>query len=118
MSAIRLVTTADFLEQVVDASQPVLVDFYADWCGPCRMVAPLLDQLASEYAGRLKVVKVNVDEEPALASHFGVQSIPTLIGFRDGAQFSTLVGVRSPGELRLAAARLAEGGVRTAANLH
>ena len=100
MSAVRHVSTADFVTEVIDSSIPVLVDFYADWCGPCRMLAPTLEGLAGEYAGRVKIVKVNADEEPALAGHFCIQSIPTLLAFRDGRLVDTLVGVGSPGQLR------------------
>ncbi len=107
MSAIRHVSTADFVAEVVDSSVPVLVDFYADWCGPCRMLAPTLEGLAREYAGRLKIVKVNVDEEPALAGHFRIQSIPTLLAFRDGRLVDTLIGVGSPGQLRSVLMKLA-----------
>ncbi len=107
MSAIRHVSTADFVTEVVDARIPVLVDFYADWCGPCRMLAPTLEGLAHEYAGRVKIVKVNVDEEPGLAGHFRIQSIPTLLAFRDGRLVDTLVGVGSPGQLRSVLTKLA-----------
>ncbi len=107
MSAVRHVSTADFTAEVVDSSVPVLVDFYADWCGPCRMLAPALEALAREYAGRVKIVKVNVDEEPALAGHFRIQSIPTLLAFRDGRLVDTLIGVGSPGQLRGVLTRLA-----------
>ena len=107
MSAIRHVSTADFVTEVVDSSVPVLVDFYADWCGPCRMLAPALEGLAREYAGRVKIVKVNVDEEPGLAGHFRIQSIPTLLAFRDGRLVDTLIGIGSPGQLQGVLAKLA-----------
>lgn len=107
MSAVRHVTTADFATEVIDSSVPVLVDFYADWCGPCRMLAPALDTLAGEYAGRVKIVKVNVDEEPALAGHFRIQSIPALLAFRNGRLVDTLIGVGSPGQLRGVLTKLA-----------
>lgn len=100
MSPIRHVSTEGFVAEVIDSNVPVLVDFYADWCGPCRMLAPALEGLAREYAGRVKFVKVNVDEEPALAGHFRVQSIPTLLAFQDGRVVDTLIGVGSPGQLR------------------
>lgn len=107
MSAIRNVTTGDFLSEVVESEVPVLVDFYADWCGPCRMLGPALEGLAREYAGRVKFVKVNIDEEPELARHFRVQSIPTLLAFRNGQLADKLVGVGSPGQLRRVLTNLA-----------
>ena len=100
MSAINHISVKNFESEVVDSSVPVLIDFYADWCGPCRMLAPALESLAREYAGRVKIVKVNVDAEPELAGHFRVQSIPTLLAFRDGRHVDTLVGVGSQEQLR------------------
>lgn len=100
MSAIQHVTAENFVTEVVDSAVPVLIDFYADWCGPCRMLGPVLERLAGEYGGRVKIVKVNVDAEPALASHFRVQSIPMLLAFQDGRPADRLVGVGSPGQLR------------------
>jgi thioredoxin 1 len=107
MSTIRHLTTADFLDEVIHSDVAVLVDFYADWCGPCRMLALVLEGLARELAGQVKIVKVNVDDEPELAQHFRVQSIPTLLTFRDGQLVDRLVGIGSPGELRRTLARLA-----------
>ncbi len=100
MSAVHHVASRDFVDEVVNSTLPVLVDFYADWCGPCRMIAPVLEGLARDYAGRVKIVKVNVDDEPGLAGYFRIQSIPTLLAFRDGELVDTLVGVGSPGQLR------------------
>ena len=97
----------DFAIEVVESDVPVLVDFYADWCAPCRMLSPALDGLAREYAGRLKIVKVNIDEESELPGHFRVQSIPTLLAFRDGRLVDTLAGVGSPGQLRQVLTKLA-----------
>lgn len=88
-------TKADFEKEVMHASGVVLVDFWAAWCGPCRMVAPIIDEIAEEYAGKLIVGKVNVDEESALASEYAVVSIPTIIIFKDGKQVEKLVGARS-----------------------
>ncbi len=88
-------TTENFDKEVINANGVVLVDFWASWCGPCRMVAPIIDQLEEEYAGKIKVGKVNVDEESALASEFAVVSIPTIIIFKDGRQVEKLVGARS-----------------------
>lgn len=100
MGTLPHVTAGSFVAEVMDSSVPVLVDFYADWCGPCRMLSPVLERLSDEYRGRLKIVKVNVENEPALAAHFRVQSIPTLIAFQDGRALDRLVGVGGPGQLR------------------
>ena len=86
------VTSANFEDQVNRSTAPVLVDFYADWCGPCNMVAPVLERLAGSYAGRVKIVKVNVDEEGDLADRFQVSGIPTMIFFKDGKEVDRVVG--------------------------
>ncbi|AEJ60457.1 thioredoxin [Spirochaeta thermophila DSM 6578] len=86
------VKAADFEKEVLKADIPVLVDFWAEWCMPCRMVSPILDELAEEYAGKLKVVKVNVDEEPDLASRFGIVSIPTILLFKNGQVAAQQIG--------------------------
>jgi len=92
MSA-KHVTTDQFDAEVLQSSVPVLVDFWAVWCGPCRAIAPHVDAIAQEYAGRAKVVKVNVDEEPEIALRYGIQSIPTLLFFMDGKVQDMIVGV-------------------------
>ena len=86
------VTDKTFNQEVLSHNGPVLVDCWAPWCGPCKMVAPVLDQLASEYAGRVKIAKLNVDENPMTASQYGIQSIPTMLLFKAGKQIDRLVG--------------------------
>lgn len=86
------ITEENFDREVLQSELPVLVDFYADWCGPCRMMAPVVHQLAEDCAGRMKAVQVNVDEAPALAASFGVSSIPTLAYFQDGKLQGSSVG--------------------------
>lgn len=87
------VTTDQFDTEVLQSSVPVLVDFWAVWCGPCKAIAPHVDAISQEYAGRAKAVKVNVDEEPELALRYGIQSIPTLLFFKDGKVQDMIVGV-------------------------
>ncbi len=95
MSSVINVTEATFKHEVLDCAVPVLVDFWAPWCGPCRMVAPVVDELASEYNGQIKVVKLNTDQNPTVASHYGIRSIPTLMVFKAGRQVDTVVGAVS-----------------------
>ena len=88
------VTDSTFAEQVERSPIPVLLDMWAEWCGPCHMLAPTIDQLASELSGRVKVAKLNIDENPQTASRFGVRSIPTLLVLRNGREIDRLVGVQ------------------------
>ena len=92
MSAATPVTTSDFEKEVLQSPIPVLVDFWAIWCGPCKAVAPSVDAIAQEYAGQVKVVKVDVDSEPQLAMQYGVQSIPMLLFFKNGQPADQIVG--------------------------
>ncbi|MEL0095619.1 MAG: thioredoxin [Planctomycetaceae bacterium] len=94
MSNALEVTTDNFESEVLQAGEPVLVDFWAQWCGPCRQIAPMIDELAEENAGSVKVVKVNIDDAGALAQQYGVSSIPTLMIFKDGEVQSQLVGAQ------------------------
>jgi len=89
----KIVTEKTFDKEVLQAKIPVLVDFYADWCGPCKMLSPLVDELAKDYSGKVSVVKLNVDEAMNLAQHYGVMSIPTLVFFKKGKEVDRSVGV-------------------------
>ena len=98
MNEVRL-TKNNFRDEVLNSDIPVLVDFWATWCGPCRMVAPIVEEIANEYDGRIKVGKVNVDEEPELAMQFRVASIPTLMVFKNGQLVNTAVGYRPKADI-------------------
>jgi len=93
-------TDANFKSEVIDSAVPVLVDFWATWCGPCRMVAPVVEELAKEYAGKVKVGKVDVDENSRTASEYGVMSIPTIMIFRNGKVMEQVVGALGKGQLK------------------
>lgn len=95
----KILTVDNFEEIVLGAEVPVLVDFWATWCGPCMMLAPTVEEIAKENEGTLIVGKVNVDEQPALAAQFGIASIPTLLLFKDGQLVDTMIGLRSKAEI-------------------
>jgi thioredoxin len=95
-----VVTEASFEEQVLRSPVPVLIDFWAPWCGPCRMVAPTVEKLAGEMSGRLRVAKVNTDENPGLMNRFGIQGIPTMMVFKDGQQVDRWTGALPEGAIR------------------
>jgi len=97
--AIVHVSDASFEQDVLSSDVPVLVDFWAEWCGPCKMIAPVLDELAGEYAGKLKICKVDVDSNPEVPGKFGIRGIPTLILFKDGNAEATKVGALSKTQL-------------------
>lgn len=93
------VTDQDFESTVLNAGTPVLVDFWADWCGPCKMVAPILDELASEMGGKITIAKMNIDNSPMTPTKYGVRSIPTLMLFKDGKVTATQIGAQSKSKL-------------------
>lgn len=93
--SIKLVTDTTFQQDVIQSNTPVLVDFWAEWCGPCKMVAPILDEIAASYEGRLTIAKVNVDDSREIPSQFGIRSIPTLMLFKNGEVVASKIGALS-----------------------
>lgn len=93
------VTDADFEEKVLKSADPVLVDYWAEWCGPCKMIAPVLEEIGAEYAGKLTVAKLNIDDNPTTPQRFGVRGIPTLMLFKNGEVEGTKVGAMSKSQL-------------------
>lgn len=92
MSSAAVLTSANFEQEVIKSDVPVMIDFWAVWCGPCKMIAPHVDAIASEYAGKVKVMKVNIDEEREIAERYNIMSIPTLLFFKDGKVVDQMVG--------------------------
>ena len=97
--AVLKITSENFEQEVLKAAQPVVIDFWASWCGPCKMFSPIVDEFAEENEGKVKVGKVNIDDEPDLASRFGVMSIPTAILFKNGQAVQSMVGVQPKAKL-------------------
>ena len=100
MNGVKEVRDVEFKQEVLESEVPVLVDFFAPWCGPCRMLAPALEGIAKAYEGRLKVVKVNVDEDPQLADAYAIRGVPTVMIFNNGDVVDTMVGLPAGGALR------------------
>ena len=94
------VTDQTFEQEVIKADKPVLVDFWAPWCGPCRMVAPIVEELAGEYEGQVSFYKLNTDENPQVSARYGIRSIPTLLVFKNGEPVQQIVGFRPKGDLK------------------
>jgi len=115
MSNVNQIHESQFQNEVVASSVPVVVDFYATWCPPCQVLAPVLDRLADDFAGRVRFVKVNVDDEPGLAAEHGIRGVPTLMLYRDGCVRDTIVGLVPPQSLVSKIESLAEGGPTRAA---
>jgi thioredoxin 1 len=100
MAKSKEVTDATFEQEVLKAPRPVLVDFWAPWCGPCRMVSPIVEELADEYQGKVNFVKLNTDDNPVVASRYGIRAIPTLLVFKGGQPIGQIIGFRPKSDLR------------------
>ncbi len=102
MAGLKIInlTQDNFSKEVLESSTPILVDFWAEWCGPCKMIAPVLDELAEEYDGKVRIGKVNIDNEQGLAAEYGVRAIPTLLLFQNGQVTEQIVGLKSKRDLK------------------
>jgi thioredoxin 1 len=100
-------TQENFAKEVLESTSPVLVDFWAEWCGPCKMISPILDELADEYDGKVKIGKVNIDEQQGVAAEYGIRAIPTLLLFHKGQVADQIVGLRSKRDLKASFDRVA-----------
>ena len=98
--AVKHIEDGDFETQVLNADGPVLVDFWAEWCGPCKQIAPALDELSSEYDGKISIIKINIDENPEAPTTYGVRSIPTMMIFQDGQDSTTKVGAMPKSQIK------------------
>jgi thioredoxin 1 len=104
---IIILTKDNFEQEVLKAATPILVDFWAEWCGPCKMIGPILDELAEEYSGKVNIGKVNIDDHQSLATEYGVRAIPTLLLFQNGQVAEQMVGLRSKRDLKASFDRVA-----------
>ncbi len=100
MSAEIEINDSNFKDEVINSAQPVMVDFWAPWCGPCRMLAPVIEELSREYSGKVKIRKLNTDSSPATASNYNISAIPTVMFFKEGKVMDQLVGLQSKAELK------------------
>lgn len=105
--SIVTLTESNFASEVTSSTVPVLVDFWAEWCGPCKMIGPILDELSGDYDGRVKIGKVNIDEQQTLAVQFGIRAIPTILLFKNGQVAEQIVGLKSKRDLKASIDRLA-----------
>jgi thioredoxin 1 len=108
-SNIVMLTEGNFGAEVTSSAVPVLVDFWAEWCGPCKMIAPIVDELANEYDGKVKIGKINIDDQQNLAAQYGIRAIPTLLIFKGGQVFEQIVGLKSKRDLKTMLERAVTG---------